>query len=151
MGVGTGVATGARAPPLFELWYLQFRMRSNPASLQWLWVNVPQLLPNLFHSTYSSFFHRETHDSGLDRAKMGVVWYKVGVVVKFSRALRAQLDIGPTQSSTSSYAYGTYVSSSYGKQLGYIGWHTLPDIMDLLATSVSINLWQSDMWLGGPL
>ena len=33
MGVGTGVATGARAPPVFELAYMQFRMRSNPTSL----------------------------------------------------------------------------------------------------------------------
>ena len=43
-------------------------------------------------------FHRETHDSSLDRAKMGVVFRKVSVV--------AQLDIRPTQPSTSSYAYG---------------------------------------------
>ena len=36
MGVGTGVATGARAPPNFwaGISYLQFRMRSNPTGLQ---------------------------------------------------------------------------------------------------------------------
>ena len=47
---------------------------------------MPQLLLNLFNSTYGSFFHRETHDSSLDRAKMGVACHKVGMVVKISRA-----------------------------------------------------------------
>ena len=48
----------------------------------WLWVNVPQLLSNLFHSTYSSFFHREGCDSSLDHAKMDLVLHKVGMVIK---------------------------------------------------------------------
>ena len=66
---------------------------------------MPQLLTNLFHSIYSSFFHRETFDSSLDCAKMGVVCHKEGVVVDILHTIRAQLDIGPTQPSISSYAY----------------------------------------------
>ena len=36
---------------------------------------------------------------------MGVVWHKVGVVIKILRALRAQSHLQPPQPSISSYAY----------------------------------------------
>ena len=51
--------------------------------------------------------------------KKGVVWHKVGVVVKISRALRAQLDIAPTQLQPSTSSY-TYVFSNYFLLISYL-------------------------------
>jgi hypothetical protein len=53
-------------------------------------------------------FSSKTHcGSSLNRAKMGVVWNKIGVVINFLRALCAQSHLQPPQPSTSSYAYVT--------------------------------------------
>ena len=51
---------------------------------------MPQLLPNLFHSTYILFFHQETRDSSVDCAKNGRGLTQSGRGHKnLARALRA--------------------------------------------------------------
>ena len=63
-----------------------------------------QSLLNLFHLTYSSFFHRETCNSSLDHAK----WAWFDIKWAWSYSFRVQLDSQSPQPSISSYAYVYY-------------------------------------------